>query len=375
MSATIAGNQKSGTVVLMLAALSLFFILWGCTTTYVDPQLVAQFKAPVTPTDQETAVYVVRTNAFAGSALSVWVSCNENYVSELPSGSYCYFKTRSGLNTITAESSGSPLAWSSVDDCPGDSVFLKLDYARGTLERIPRDQGITLLSLYEKALPYKKNAESDRYETVLLNPGLLGLHLMKPATETGTPKLQDQATVTFIRNQNLVKEMSAGQWGGIGWGGNSNSQTIPDVEMPSGKAGIPIGIWSEDGWIGNLMEQTYIQLQIAPGDHLFFCKGESWSVSQASIEAGKQYVILVEASRGFQQANIQFTQVEEEAVQKGYVNKWLNTYTRLTKDENTIDATIQARLDAALPLIRKAANMVDDRRLTSVSLAVMHGKQ
>ena len=369
-----AGNQKPGTIVLMLAALSFFFILWGCTTTFVDPHLVAKFKPPVTPSDQETAVYVVRIRRLAGIAQSTWVSCNESYVSELVIGSYCYFKTRSGLNTITIETSGTPVAWSRIDDRPGESVFLQLDYARGTLERVPRDQGISSIMLYEQAPEYKGDVKSDRYETALMNPGLLGLHPMKPSGEAVAQYSKELATITFIRNESLVKEMSAGQWGGIGWGEDSNMQADPEIKVPSGKQGLPIGIWSEDSWIGNLMEETYVQFQIPPGDHLFFCKGESWSVLQAEVEAGKQYAILVEAERGFQLTDIRFVQVEEEAVQKGDVNKWLRKYTCLTKDMDAIDTSIQKRLDAAMPLVRKAAKMVADGELKPVSVAAMDGR-
>lgn len=374
MYARKAGNQKPSTIVLLLAALLFFSIMWGCTTTSVDPQLVAKFKPPVTPTDQETAVYIVRINRFAGSALSAWVSCNESYVSELSSGSYCYFKTRSGLNTITIETSGTPVAWRRIDDLPGESIFLKLDYASGTLERVSRDQGITLIMLCEQAIKYKDNAKSDRYETVLMNPGLVGLHLMKPSGNDGALNFKDHATITFIRNSSVVKEMSTGLWGGMGWGGNSNKQADPDIEIPSGKQGIPIGIWSKDGWIGNLMEETYLQVQIPPGDHLFFCKGESWSVLQANVEAGKQYAILVETSRGFQHTGIQFAPIEADAVQKGDVNKWLNTYTHLTKDNDAIEASIQSRLQAALPLIQRAAKMVADGELTPVLVAALVGR-
>lgn len=343
MSAGSTGKRSVRVAVSMLIAFSFFFLLWGCATPHVDPKLVAQFKPPVTPTDQETMVYVIRTSGFVGAARSVWVACNDHYMAELASGSYAYFKVPAGLNTINIEQTGIPLAWNRVDDRPGETVFFKHEYTKGSLVEVPRDQGITLVMLYEQARKYKSNEKSDRYQTGLVNPGLLGLNLMKAATEgTGFADTTGFATITFIRPQGFVKEM-------------------------------PLSVWDEKGWVGSLNGETYFQIRVPPGEHLFFCKGEAWSACKADVEAGRHYIVEVEISRGWQQADIHFAEAKK-AVQNGDVKEWFGASAAMTRDEAVVNASVQKRLEAAMPLVRKAVEMVADGGLTPIPVAAMDGR-
>ena len=343
MSAGRNGRKHLNATFLMLLAFALSFMLWGCATTHVDPKLVAQFKPPVTPTEQETMVYVIRISGFVGAARSVWVACNDHYMAELASGSYAYFKVPAGLNTINIEQTGIPLAWNRIDDRPGETVFFKHEYTKGTLEEVPRDQGITLVMLYEQARKYKSNEKSDRYKTGLVNPGLLGLNLMKAVPEgAGPADTADFATITFIRPQDFVKEM-------------------------------PLSVWDEKGWVGSLKGETYFQIQVPPGEHLFFCKGEAWSACKADVQAGRHYIVEVAISRGWQQADIHFAEAEK-AVQNGDVEEWFEACAGMTRDEAAVNASVQKRLEAALPLVRKAAEMVAGGELTPIPVAAMDGR-
>ena len=97
----------------------------GCASSVkVNPKLVEQYQPAVSVGDQETLIYIIRQNAFAGSAQQLWVACNENYIAQIHAGDYCYFKAPAGLNTINLRQMQIPFGFYRVDNRPGETVFL-----------------------------------------------------------------------------------------------------------------------------------------------------------------------------------------------------------------------------------------------------------
>ena len=82
---------------------------------------------------------------------------------------------------------------------------------------------------------------------------------------------EGDAIISFIRDQSFAKEMT-------------------------------FGIWSKDRFLGNLKGETFFQITVPEGKHLFFGKAERWSVLEADVEAGKKYYVHVTVNMGWTQA-------------------------------------------------------------------------
>lgn len=309
-------------------------LLWGCaSTTRVDEALVAKYQPPATPNDHETMIYVIRPSSFVGAARNVWVSCNDQYIAKLYSGSYCFFKVPAGLNTINIEQSGISLSYHQVDNRKGETVFLKLEYTKGHLMEVPRDLGITLVMQNKQGEKYEGSDKSDQYKTALLNPGFVGLDLMKTAATDSSDHPEGAASITFFRNQSLAED-------------------------------VPFGVWSREGWLGDLKGNAYFKIKPQPGKHLFFCNAGSWSVCEINVEPGKQYFVRVQVERGWHEPDIKFIPVE----QNHELNALIKASQEVTPSEVAINAAVRSRLDAAAPLIEEAMKNLRNGSLVPISL-------
>lgn len=319
-------------------------LLWGCASTNtVDEALVAEYQPPATPNEDETMIYVIRTSSFRGAARTVWVACNDQYIAKLQSGSYYYFKVPAGINTVNIEQSGIPLVYRQVDNRRGETVFLKLEYTKGELVEIPRNQGVTLVMKYMEGTKYDGGDKSDQYKKALLNPGFLGFELMKTVDADLSDHQKGASTITFIRNLSFAKD-------------------------------IPFSLWSSEGWIGDLKGESYFRIKVRPGKHLFFSNAGNWSALEIKADPGKQYFVQVTVDSGWHAANIQFKPVKKD--QRDYnLQVWLKGSSEVTPNEAAIDGTVRARLDASMPLIEEAMKKVQDGSLVPISFDTTLAKE
>ena len=318
-------NQNAGLLFLSVL-LVLGFVMTGCASSpKVKPKLVEQYQQPVAVDENETLVYVIRQSAFAGSAQQVWVGCNDEFKAQIASGTYCFFKVPADINTINLRQMQIPFGFFQVDFRPGETVFLFFETKKGQFHEVDQDLGKTLVMESSLSKPYKGDHKNTDFEIGLMNPGFVNLHMMKPSE---TPPIVDDghAVVTFLRPQKFIGFMS-------------------------------FGIWNQDGLLGNLKGQTCFSVKLTPERHTFIANSRYYSALTADLEPGRHYYVVVEASRGWSQANINFEPVAKD-VRQSTIEKWLKSCTAVTLDQDAVNEKVRKRLDAALPLVKRTVEQV-----------------
>ena len=124
----------------------LLLLISGCATTYNAKEI--PFSEPVSPTSNETLIYVFREDSFFGSARNFAIICNDTVMGVLTPATFCSFKVKSGENEIVAYMAPSPIMHYRVQDRPGKTVYLfcKVGYTTGMfMEDIDKLQAVGLM--------------------------------------------------------------------------------------------------------------------------------------------------------------------------------------------------------------------------------------
>lgn len=325
----------------LISILSLFF--QGCASIpKADPVLVSKYTLPVSIDKQETLIYVIRQENFVGAAQGLWVACNDKYIADLSSGSYTYFKMKADINTVNLRQMKTPVFFKNVDFRPGETVFLYFEYGKGLYE-IDKDVGKTIVMQYKKIEDASNPDKSIDFEMGLMNPGFLGLPLMKESKENIEPDANN-ATVTFIRSQSFAENLS-------------------------------FGIWNQQGLLGNLKGKTHFVSKLSSGKHVFVANGYygNYYLVNAELAAGKKYYVMVEVSMGWMAPNLHFFPVKND-IEPNEIQEKMNQSMRMAIDTNVIDAKIKKRLDAALPLVQRTIDNMKKGNLEAPSLEPKDGR-
>lgn len=294
-------------------------VLSGCAKPTVDTALVEKFVPPVVPGEQETLVYVIRTNDnFIAGIYPLWVGLNDEVLAKLDSGSYCYFKTVADNNMIFLEFTARQIKAFRLYNRTGEIVFLYFD-DKFQLTEIPKDLGITLVMQFaEKGLL----PEPKKYPSAVINP----IYLMKKSHTSLKPD-NENAVITFFRPQSFLKDRA-------------------------------FGIWGRTGFLGNIKGKTYFEIKVPAGKHLFFGKAERFSVLQAEVEAGQRYCVLVTAKRGAIKPHIRLLPVTPERHHE--IDKWTKESAKVELDKSIIYGNIQNLLDKGLKIYERVFQHVSE---------------
>lgn len=297
-----------------LVCMSIFLSGCGATAYKADPKLIGQYVAPSTPGPDETHVYVIRGSNFVGAARSAWIAANERVVGAVDNASHVLLKLKSGTNTVHAVQGLAGFGFVAIDNRPGETVFLSLDYAKGLMQEVPRDVGITMVMQTKASEPLAETRENTGYEEGLLNPGRLGLKLMGASNETLAADAKS-AVITFMRPAALIKE-------------------------------IAFDVWDESGYVGSLKGGEYFQIRVAPGAHTYFAKSERFAVLKANVEAGKSYFVEYNVTRGWNMAHVQLLP-RDATKEDAALKKQMTPLTRVALQQATLaQPSVKARLDA-----------------------------
>ena len=262
----------------------------ACSTTYkIEPDLVKQFKPEAVPSQEQTFVYVIRGSNFQGGARGAWVAANENVVADLSNGSHALLKLDSGINSLHMVQGLAGFGYAKVDNKPGETVYLEIDYTKGEMNEVSFELGASMIMQTKKAKDIGKPRRNDAYDNLLVNPSLLGFPVMKE-TEKSIKADDKTAVINFYRMENLIGE-------------------------------VPFDIWSEDGYVGSTTSGTYFQVRVNPGKHIFLALSERYSVLEANVEAGKEYIVELDVDMGWNQAHVQLLPVDTKTSAKS-IKKW-----------------------------------------------------
>jgi hypothetical protein len=320
----------------LLVALSLAVVL--------TPVIKAEktFTPPDQPGPDEMMVYFIRESNLYRAARHVWVACNETALASLSSGGYCYFKVKSGPNIINVVQDTIPLGYYLLKFSPGETVFLAFSYSKRTTIRVTQDDGKKLVMKYKNDPLVNNSNGNDGYDIGLMNPGLFCTDLLKPTEEIISPDAEN-AVITFIRPGNFWKQSL-------------------------------FGLWSPQEYLGTLKGQTYFQVKVKPGKHIFFGKAEHYSVLEAEVEAGKNYYVEFNTRIGWNYAHIQLLPVKRETDDKT-LQDWLNSSTRVAYDKSSLTDDLWVVMGKSLVLIGEILQKVEAGEVETRKLLPVDARQ
>jgi len=321
-------------VFLVAAAL---LLVSGCSTTYkVDQDLVKQFKPTSNPTAEQTFVYVIRGSSAVGGMRGMWIAANDKVVADLSSGTHALLKLDAGINSIHAVQALAGFGYIAVDNKPGETVFLRINYTTAKMEKLDRELGITMVMETDEAKELTETRHNTAYDNLLINPSVLGFKIMTETASTIEPD-ENTAVINFIRAETLGSE-------------------------------IPFDLWSEQGFVGSTKGSTYFQVRVNPGEHTFLAFSERYSALKANVEAGREYFAEVDIDMGWNQAHIQIIPMSttEDAKQ---IAKWRSNAKLIALDPTVLASDeFSQRIELALDLVNEKIEQVKMGKINSRKL-------
>lgn len=282
---------KSFKIPASAVALGLMLTLTGCKTTYkVDQNLVQQFKTEQ-PKEDQTYVYMIRGSNFQGGARGAWIAVNDKVVADLSNGSHTLLKLDSGINSLHLVQGLAGFGYAKIDNRPGETVFMSIDYSTGKTTEIDYDLGASMVMRTKYKPELESPRKNDAYDNLLANPSLLGFDIMQDGKNPMKPD-DEHAVINFFRMEKLI-------------------------------GSVPFDIWDEDGFVASTRVGQYFQVKVKPGKHKYIALSERYSVLEANVEAGKEYFVEFDVDMGWNQAHVQILPLDAEEDKKT-ISKWQN---------------------------------------------------
>ena len=329
-------------LVQVLLFISGVFLLTGCIDKYSPPStnvVVDHSRVITEPTKNETFVYVIRKRNMVGAILSSYVDVNETLI-ELNSGEYIKYTLKDDINTLSiydeiitlfyARPTDYPKYKSSIDYNKGQNIFLLIDIVIGgnsELKFIDKEEGLSYITStdYHYAKTVSTASRISGRELLALNP----VDLMLNNVDNMKVK-EGNAKIIFYRN-------------------GDNGQGSP-------------GIWTENEFIGAMINESYIEVDVTEGKHMFYTKYGSWGILEANVIAGKTYFVELDSNVGWN--NIYSALIPKEgtlelkdkvlALQRIEINK-----------VKVDDIKIKARINTAYPYIENFINNQSKHTISS----------
>lgn len=334
--------NKKLLILLVIIIIGLF--ISGCSTTAemtkVDEKLVSQFIPKESVGPDETLIYIIRESAFAGGARKVWVGCDDKIVASLGSGHVCSFKVKSIPHMINIVQAKIPVLFYYLDKKPGSTVFLNYKYIKGSMSLLEPDIGKTMVMKGKIVENEKEERPNDGYLRGIMNPGLLK-EIMTETEETLKADAE-HSVINFMRPQKFIAKM-------------------------------PFSIWNENELLGNLKGKTYFQILVKSGKHIFYAKGEHFSIVNAEVEAGKEYYIETSAKMGWNQAHLRLLPVTSEKT-NAEIDGWKAKSKLVKIDESLINEDFRSQINKAFPYIKDIKTKVDNDKVETRELKVEDGR-
>ncbi|WP_298773773.1 hypothetical protein [uncultured Shewanella sp.] len=319
----------------------IILLLSGCATTYkIDPNLVSQFKPEAVPAQDETFVYVIRGANFQGGARGLWLAANKHVLADLSNGSHTLLKLDSGINSIHGVQGLAGFAYAKVDNKPGETLYYQIDYIKGEMKEISYELGASMIMQTKKAKDIGEPRKNDAHDNLLINPSLLGFPVMKEAEEA--MKADDKtAIINFYRMETLIGQ-------------------------------VPFDIWSQEGYIGSTTSGTYFQVRVTPGKHTFLSFSERYSVLEANVEAGKEYIVEFDVDMGWNQAHVQLLPIDPKKSEKT-IKKWQKKAKLMAVDLDVINQdAFKQRVEAAQEYLATPYEQIKNGKLATRILEDHH---
>ena len=116
---------------------------------------------------------------------------------------------------------------------------------------------------------------------------------------------------------------------------------------------IRFGLWDGDEFIGVLTAKSVVQYKARPGRHLFLARAENWSFVDATLEAGKHYVIVGKVFPGVWKARVALVPAASPEETRADINKYVNRLNPIKAVEETKEAYAAKRRDQVRQAVEK----------------------
>ena len=239
------------------------------------------------PTADETLIYVMREGRFAGGGGKIWIAVNDQTVARVKNKGHAVVRAKAGRITLNLATGGLSAGQISLDDRPGDTVYLKWRLGDLTIREVNEAEGQKFLRKSKQTKPIKENRANNEEVAVLINLSRLGFDAMQPASAEVVPD-DGHAVVTFFR--------------------------LSEVER------FEYGIWGEQGFVGTLSANSSIGISVAPGEHFFIAGNVGKSLLKVEAEAGKRYYALLDIGKMIGRVRLTPVALNDSAKLEGWLN-------------------------------------------------------
>lgn len=282
--------------------------------------LLAQDVAP--PAADETLIYVIRPGRILGGAAGFWIGVNDKTVARVRNKKHAIIRAKAGLITLNLANSGAIAAATTVDDRPGETVYLKWRLGDTEITELDEAAANKLMRKTKLMKPLDAPRPNNEADVVLLNISRLGIDVMRPQANRPEPD-GEHAVITVFRRGDARK--------------------------------FDFGVWSDSGFVATLSAQNAASIKVPAGRHHFMAGNLGTSLLRADVEAGGNYYFWVDY--GAMMGRVRLTPVEQS--QSGDLDKWLSDVTWVEPDPDAMTVNFGKREEIVREYIRREAERAD----------------
>lgn len=248
----------------------------------------------------ETLIYVMREGRFMGSGAKVWIALNDETVARVKNKGHAIVRAKAGRITVNIASTGIVMAATTVDDRPGETVYLKWRLGDIGFTEVDEAEAQKFLRKSKRTDPIEKVLPNNEEEEALINLSRLGFDLMQPASGEVVPA-DGNSTITFLRRG--------------------------DAEN------LEFGIWGQDGFVTTLAAFEATTISVPTGEHFFLSGNVGKTLLKLDAEPGKRYYAWLDF--GSWAGRVRLTPIS--LAEEKDLAKWLDdvTWVELNRDAMT----------------------------------------
>ena len=173
----------------------------------------AQAAGELSPSADETLIYVLREGRFMGATAKLWIAVNDQTIARVKNKGYAAVRVPAGMVTLNLASQGLVLGSIAVDDRPGETVYLKYRVGERRVREVDAEEGIAFLRKAKATDPIDEPRPNNERIHALIN-----ITTLKDAMVTAGERVLPDAVITFYRKRDKY-DMDLGLWSTTGFVG------------------------------------------------------------------------------------------------------------------------------------------------------------
>lgn len=285
-----------------ITSILLCFTLFGCgSIPEPDLEAVANFKPHDLNAGDDTGVYLIRPNQFAGGGRDYWVAVDNKVIGDLENGTYVFMslnsKNNNSINTVVSMAGQNYIA---IPETVGDKSyhFYSVDFTTWIPKKLSPEVGKTLVTSMKEHTLDLKVRPNDAYDNLAMNPSMVASY-MENTTEQLSPT-NEYGVLYFFRPSSTEKVMS-----------------------------LPASVWSQDAHLGSLEPKQYFAVKVPVGEYDLYRRDGKFHKLTLNVEPNKYHYIELRQSFSFTGYNHSLEFIgKEESISNSKVRGWLKSLTQ-----------------------------------------------